>query len=94
MKEGFDYVQTWLLREDRLCAHCPQNEVETDLPFLTSCQMYDHVRNNYFPLITQTHKEFENKSNFNKLPSIGRNNTVCNHSSTICDLLPKENGNQ
>ena len=22
--------QTWLSREDRLCAHCPQNEVETE----------------------------------------------------------------
>jgi hypothetical protein len=29
--------QTWLSREDRLCAHCPQNEVETELHFLTSC---------------------------------------------------------
>jgi hypothetical protein len=29
--------QTWLSREDRLCAHCPQNEVETALHFLTSC---------------------------------------------------------
>ena len=28
--------QTWLSREDRLCAHCPQNEVETELHFLTS----------------------------------------------------------
>ena len=35
--------QTWLSREDRLCAHCPQNEVETELRFLTSCQMYDHI---------------------------------------------------
>ena len=60
--------QTWLLREDRLCAHCPQNEVETELHFLTSCQIYDHIRDTYFPQITQIHKEFENKSNFDKLP--------------------------
>ena len=59
--------KTWLSREDRLCAHCPQNEVETELHFLTSCQMYDH-RDTYFPQITQIHKEFENKSNFDKLP--------------------------
>ena len=26
---------TWLSREDRLCAHSPQNEVETELRFLT-----------------------------------------------------------
>ena len=51
--------QTWLSREDRLSAHCPQNEVETELHFLTSCQMYDHIRDTYFPQITQTHKEFD-----------------------------------
>ena len=59
--------QIWLSREDRLCAHCPQNEVETELHFLTSCPMYDHIRDTYFPQITQTHKEFENKSNFDEL---------------------------
>ena len=36
--------QNWLSREDRLCAHCPQTEVETELHFLTSCQVYDHIR--------------------------------------------------
>ena len=51
--------QTWLSREDRLCAHCPQNEVETELHFLTSCPMYDHIRDMHFPHITQIHKEFE-----------------------------------
>ena len=47
--------------------HCPQNEVETVQYFLTSCQMYDHIRDTYFPPITQTHKEFENISNFDQL---------------------------
>ena len=60
--------QTWLSRDDRLCAHCPKNEVETELHFLPSCQMYDHIRDTYFPQITQIHKEFENKSNTDKLP--------------------------
>ena len=54
--------QTWLSREDRLCAHCPQNEVETELHFLTSCQMDDHIRETYFPQITQIHKDLKNKS--------------------------------
>ena len=58
--------QTWLSREDRLCAHCPQNKVETDLHFLTSFPMYDHIRKTYFPQITQIHKK--NESNFDKLP--------------------------
>ena len=30
--------------------------------------MYDHIRETYFPQITQIHKEFENISNFEKLP--------------------------
>ena len=61
-------MQIWLSTEDRLCAHCPQHEVETELHFLTSCQMYDHIRDTYLPQITQIHKEFENKPDFDKLP--------------------------
>ena len=30
--------------------------------------MYDHIRDTHFPQITQTKKEFENNSNFDKLP--------------------------
>ena len=57
-----------LSREDRLCAPCPQKKVETELHFLTSCQMYDNIRDTYLPQITLIHKEFEIKSNFDKLP--------------------------
>ena len=53
--------QTWLSRED---------EVETELHFLNSCQIYDHIRDTYFPQITQTHKEFEYKSDLDKLPNL------------------------
>ena len=60
--------QTWLSREDRLCARCPKNEVKTELHFLTSSQMYDHIRDTYFPQITQIDKEFENKPDFDKFP--------------------------
>ena len=60
--------QNWLSREDRLCAHCPQNEVVTELHFLTSCPIYNHIRDTYFPKFTEIHKEFENKPDFDKLP--------------------------
>ena len=63
--------QTWLSREDRLCAHCPQSEVETEQLFLTSCPMYDHIRDTYFPQITQTNKEFD------KLPYLLREIPQC-----------------
>ena len=56
------------IEKDELCAHCPKNEVETELHFLTYCPMYDHIRETYFPQITQIHKEFKNKSNVDKLP--------------------------
>ena len=65
-----DCWQIWLSREDRLCAHCPQKEVETELHFLPSYPMYDHIRHTYFPQITQIHKEFENKHNFDTLPHL------------------------
>ena len=58
--------QTWLSREDRLCAHCPKNEVETELHFLTSCKCMT-ILETHFPQITQIHKEFENKPDFDKL---------------------------
>ena len=56
--------QTWISREDRLCSHCPQNEVETELQFLTSCQICDHIREKYFPQTSQTHKEYEKQITF------------------------------
>ena len=55
-------------QEQTALAHCPQNQVETEMHFLTSCQMYDHIRDTHFLQITQTHKEFENKANVDKLP--------------------------
>ena len=71
LKESFDYVQTLsialLLRKAAVGrpgsqekTDFPQNDVETELHFLTSSQMYDHIRDTYVPQITQTHKEFEN----------------------------------
>ena len=78
--------QTLLSREDRLCAHCPQTEVETELQFLIFCQMYDHIRDTYFPQITQIDKDLKNKP-LGEIP-------VCHHSSNICGLLPQEKGNQ
>ena len=62
--------QTWLSREDRLCAHCPPNEVETELHFLTSCQMYDHTRDTYFPQITQLTRNLKSNQR--------RTNTIVN----------------
>ena len=49
--------QTWLPREESLCTHCTQQEVETDLHFLTTCQMY-HQRQ-ILPT-DYTQKDFEN----------------------------------
>ena len=70
-----------------LCAHCPQNEVETELHFQTSCPAYDHIRETYFPQITQIHKEVENISNFDKLPYLLGEIPQCVITLTICTLL-------
>ena len=76
--------QTWFSREDGQCAHCPQKEVEIELHFLTSCPMYDHIREIHFPQITQIHKEFENKSNFDKLPYLVGEITQCAITAARC----------
>ena len=75
-------------------AHCPQNEVETDLHFPTSCQMYDHIRDTHFPQITQIHKDFGNKSNFDKLPYLLGEIPQCDITAARFDLLTQEKGNQ
>ena len=48
--------QTWLPREDRLCSHCGQGVVETELHFLTACDKYKHIRDEYFPKFKETTK--------------------------------------
>ena len=70
--------------------------METELHFLTSCPLYDHIRDIYFPQITQIRKEFENNPDFDKLPYLLGEipHTVCHHSSKICDLLPQGKVNQ
>ena len=77
MKESFDYVHSvsiaLLLRE--AAVGNPGTREMTGYVhtahkmrwILTSCQMYDHIRETHFPQITQTHKDLKNKSNFNKL---------------------------
>ena len=40
--------QTCLPREERLCTHCTQKEVETEVHFLTTCPLYQD-RDTYFP---------------------------------------------
>ncbi|KAE8297668.1 hypothetical protein D5F01_LYC04306 [Larimichthys crocea] len=57
--------QTWLPREDRLCTHCTQGEVETELHFLTTCQLYQDT---YFPQIADTQRDFETLDPIQKLP--------------------------
>ena len=60
--------QTPLPREDRLCTHCTQNAVETELHFLTTCPLYQDIRDTYLPQFLQTQSEFVNMTNEEKLP--------------------------
>ena len=39
--------------------------------------MYDYIRDTYFPQITQIHKEFENKPNFDEIPQCVITATRC-----------------
>src|SRR4029434_1751793 len=39
--------QAWLPKGNRLCPHCDQGTVETELHYLTQCTQYEDIRSNY-----------------------------------------------
>ena len=53
--------------------------------------MYVDIGDIYFHQITQTHKELENKSNFDKLTYLFGEKPQ--YAVKICELLPQEQGN-
>ena len=71
--------QTWLPKEDRLCPHCTQHEVETELHFLTTCPNYTQIRETFFPQFINQHKDFNQIQQKDKLPYIlGETSTSSN----------------
>ena len=90
--------QTWIPREDRLCTHCTQNEVETELHFLTTCPLYQDIRDTYFPQITTTQGQFENMTNDEKLPYLLGEVQQCANTAarfvSCCDKKRISNGTQ
>uniref|UniRef100_A0A671YR74 ribonuclease H n=1 Tax=Sparus aurata TaxID=8175 RepID=A0A671YR74_SPAAU len=62
--------QTWLPREDRLCCHCDEGAIETELHFLTQCHKYRHIREEYFPQFEKQCPEFRGLTEREKLPLI------------------------
>ena len=73
--------------------HTVHKMLETELHFLTSCQMYDHIIDTDFPQITHIHKEFENKPNFDKLPYLLGEIPQCVITAARF-VLPQEKGHQ
>ena len=51
---------------------------------LTSCPMYDPIRETYFPQITQIHKELENKPDVDNLPYLLGEITQCDITAARC----------
>ena len=60
--------QTWLPREERLCCHCDDGAVETELHFLTQCKKYTSIREEFFPKIEIFCPEFQRMTEREKLP--------------------------
>ena len=40
--------QTWLPREERICAHCSTGEIETEIHFLLNCEKFSSLRALHF----------------------------------------------
>ena len=60
--------ETWLPREERLCSYCDQGAVETELHFLTHCNKYEGVRDQYFTKTVKIFPDFLNLSYPERLP--------------------------
>lgn len=90
--------QTWLPREERLCTHCTQQEVETELHFLTTCLLYQDIRDIYYPRITTAQQDFENMANHEKLPYLLGEIQQCANTAarfvSCCDKKRTSNGIQ
>ena len=50
--------KTWLPRDERLCSYCDQGTVETELHFITHCNQYQSLRDQYFAKIINIFQEF------------------------------------
>ena len=59
---------TWLPRQERLCSHCDQGAVETELHFLIHCNKYEGLRDQYFTKIINIFPDFLNLSDPERLP--------------------------
>lgn len=60
--------QTWLPREERLCAQCNGGAVEDECHFLTECSKYTSLRNNFFEQFEQIIPQFQTLNNEEKMP--------------------------
>ena len=88
--------QTWLPKEERLCTHCTLQEVETELHFLTRCQLYQDIRDTFYPQISSTQKDFRNMDNNKRLPYLLGEIQTCDITAatfiSCCDRRRASNG--
>uniref|UniRef100_A0A3B1JC70 ribonuclease H n=1 Tax=Astyanax mexicanus TaxID=7994 RepID=A0A3B1JC70_ASTMX len=61
------YKQSWLPREERLCAHCSTGEVETEMHFLLQCEKFKETRNFFINKFNYLIQNFETFSLLEKL---------------------------
>src|SRR4029434_666424 len=80
--------QTWLPKENRLCPHCEQGPVETELHFLTQCTKYQSLRDQYFAKIIKMCPEFLYLSDLERLPTLLGEREYCCRLAARCSSLP------
>ena len=69
--------QTWLPKEKRLCPHCEQGIIETELHFLTQCTKYKDIRQNYLKNNGEVLPEFLLASSEERLSYLTGENEEC-----------------
>jgi len=78
--------QTWLSKEERLCPHSTENQVETELHFLTSCSKYKNITDTFYPLFTTRKTSIKNQIWTNKLPESPASSNLASY---VCEVLSR-----
>ncbi len=65
--------------EKRICQICNTNEIEDEIHFLCSCEMYKHLRHELYAHITKDLPDFTNFNNLDKFLNIMRNDNYCKY---------------
>ncbi len=76
--------------EERLCPVCDSGEIENEIHVITSCSLYDDLRNDLYQYASTINEDFINLSDCDKLVFIFANENMVNITAKICHSILNE----